>query len=157
MDNFNFGKNLKKIRLIKGISQAAMASRLEISQATYSRLEHQSDIPDADMVNRLAEILEVPSADLLGPSGELELQTTLSTDVVGLGQGSKLVINLRKPIRKFLILLAAYLIVNVVYTTAKGAASGFGASDKTMIIVGLSVALLCSIFIYYLIRKNKIW
>lgn len=156
MSDFNFGENLRKIRLIKGISQDAMASLLNIPQTRYSRMENQSAVPDADMVNKLAEILKVPSADLLDPSGELEIQATPAAKAAFLAFASKLRKIVNRYFNKILLFFFAYVIVNFFYTAAKGGASGFGASYKTMMIVGLSVALFFSILIYLLFRKDKI-
>lgn len=153
MPIFNFGENLRDIRLLKGISQDAMARNLQITQTRYSKMERYSIIPEEIQISDIARVLDVPSADLLAPLDELESATAVSSSTLA----SKSEIILRGPIRKLLILLAAFLIVNIVYSAVKGAASGFGASDKTMIIVGLSAVLLSSIYIYYWIRKMKIW
>ena len=41
MNNFNYGENLRITRQIRGVSQESMAWNLNISQATYSRIESE--------------------------------------------------------------------------------------------------------------------
>jgi transcriptional regulator with XRE-family HTH domain len=57
--------NIKKIRTQKGISHEAMALQLNISQATYTKLENQEIKLTVERLLKIAEILEVKVCDLL--------------------------------------------------------------------------------------------
>ena len=58
--------NLKRLRKSKGLSQEALAERLHVTRQTISKWENGLSVPDADLLIRLAEILEVTAGDLLG-------------------------------------------------------------------------------------------
>lgn len=61
-----FSENLKNIRKAKGISQEAMAEQLHVVRQTISKWEKGLSVPDADILIRVAEILEVSVGELLG-------------------------------------------------------------------------------------------
>ena len=54
----NVGFNIKRIRDKKGYSQEFMAARLNISQASYARMESQEIKLSIDRLQKIAEILE---------------------------------------------------------------------------------------------------
>jgi len=60
--------NIKKARIRKGISQEEMATKIHVVRQTVSKYENGMSVPDADMLLRIAELLEVPVAELLGIS-----------------------------------------------------------------------------------------
>ena len=59
-------ENLKRFRKEKGFSQEQLAVRLHIVRQTVSKWEQGLSVPDAEMLVRVSEVLEVPVADLLG-------------------------------------------------------------------------------------------
>lgn len=61
-----FSENLKILRKQKGMSQEALAMRLNVTRQTVSKWEKSLSVPDADMLVRLSEILEVSVSSLLG-------------------------------------------------------------------------------------------
>ncbi len=65
MKNFNFGENLRMIRNYKNVCQEGMASSLNISQASYSRIEASPDSPELQVINKLADTLGVRPKDLV--------------------------------------------------------------------------------------------
>ena len=65
MKNFNFGENLRMIRSYKNVCQEGMASSLNISQASYSRIEVSPDFPEIAVINKLADTLGVRPKDLI--------------------------------------------------------------------------------------------
>jgi len=65
MKNFNFGENLRMIRSYKNVCQEGMATSLNISQASYSRIEASPDLPKLQVIDQLAETLDVRPKDLL--------------------------------------------------------------------------------------------
>lgn len=60
-----FGENLKAIRVQKGLSQEELAVRLHVVRQTISKWEKNRSVPDAELLIRLAELLEVPVSELL--------------------------------------------------------------------------------------------
>ena len=61
-----FGENLKTLRKQKGFSQEELASRLHVVRQTVSKWEKNLSVPDADMLVRLADVLDVTVTELLG-------------------------------------------------------------------------------------------
>ena len=53
------GKNIQKIRQIKNISQSYMATKLDISQGTYSKMENEELGIRDELFEQIAELLEV--------------------------------------------------------------------------------------------------
>jgi transcriptional regulator with XRE-family HTH domain len=68
MKNFHFGENLRMMRNYRGYTQEAMAKDLSMSQGTYSKIEYSNDLPDIEMINKLAEILSFRPKDLISTS-----------------------------------------------------------------------------------------
>lgn len=58
--------NLKTIRKNKGYSQETMAEQLHIVRQTVSKWEKGLSVPDAEMLNKISELFEVPVSVLLG-------------------------------------------------------------------------------------------
>ena len=70
-----FHENLKMLRKEKGFSQEQLAFRLNVVRQTISKWEKGLSVPDAELLMRLAEVLDVSVSDLLGtkievPDGE---------------------------------------------------------------------------------------
>ncbi len=59
-------ENLKTLRKQKGLSQEELATRLHVVRQTISKWEKGLSVPDADMLTKLCEVLEVSAGDLLG-------------------------------------------------------------------------------------------
>lgn len=59
-----FGSNLIRIRKSKGITQAELADGIGASIKTIRRYEHDETLPDAEMIKRISEHLNI-SSDLL--------------------------------------------------------------------------------------------
>lgn len=62
----NIGHRIRRFREEKGFSQEYMALELEISQASYARLESQESRLDVQRLIRIAKILQVHFAQLIG-------------------------------------------------------------------------------------------
>lgn len=69
------GENIKILRKQKGYSQEALAERLHVVRQTISKWEKGISVPDAVMLDRIAELFEVPVSDILG-SGICETEET---------------------------------------------------------------------------------
>ena len=61
-----FSDNLKRIRKEKGFSQEQLAVKLNVVRQTVSKWEKGLSVPDADLLMKLAEVLDVTVDDLLG-------------------------------------------------------------------------------------------
>lgn len=59
-------ENIKKLRKSRGMTQAELASRLNVVRQTVSKWETGASVPDADLLNKLSDILETEVSDLLG-------------------------------------------------------------------------------------------
>lgn len=59
-------KNLKIFRKRKGLTQENVAEALNVVRQTISKWEKGISVPDADMLIRLAEILDVSVNELIG-------------------------------------------------------------------------------------------
>lgn len=71
------GENIKLHRQSKGFTQEEVASRLHVTRQTISKWEKNYSVPDADLLVRLAEVLEVETSELLGN----DMQTTNNENV----------------------------------------------------------------------------
>lgn len=60
------GENIKILRKEKGYSQETLAAQLHVVRQTVSKWEKGISVPDAQMLNQIAELLEVPVSTLLG-------------------------------------------------------------------------------------------
>lgn len=73
------GENIRALRKARGLSQQELAERLHVVRQTVSKWEQGLSVPDADMLVRLAECLEVSVEELLGEStAPLEPQAVLA-------------------------------------------------------------------------------
>lgn len=61
-----FNENLKTIRKAKGYTQEELAIKIHVVRQTISKWEKGLSVPDADMLSKLADVLEVNASELLG-------------------------------------------------------------------------------------------
>ena len=59
------GENIKALRKAKGYSQETLAQQLNVVRQTISKWEKGLSVPDAEQLERIAELFEVPVAELL--------------------------------------------------------------------------------------------
>lgn len=64
------GENLKSIRKRQGMTQDELANRLNVVRQTVSKWENNLSVPDAQILQRIAEILDVSVSELLGAKME---------------------------------------------------------------------------------------
>ena len=74
------GENIKTLRKNKGLTQEELAARLNVVRQTVSKWEKGFSVPDADILQRIAEILEVDVKQLLGSDIELEADSNSIAD-----------------------------------------------------------------------------
>lgn len=60
------GENIRALRKARSLSQQELAERLHVVRQTVSKWEQGLSVPNADMLVRLAECLEVSVEELLG-------------------------------------------------------------------------------------------
>ena len=73
-------ENIRAFRQKKGMTQEELASRLHVVRQTVSKWEKGLSVPDAELLIRLAEVLEVSVAQILG--GEAETATEEKPDAM---------------------------------------------------------------------------
>lgn len=66
------GDNIKAIRKQKGYSQETLANQLNVVRQTVSKWENGQSVPDADMLEKIANLFEVPVNELLGNISQKE-------------------------------------------------------------------------------------
>ncbi|MBQ8556432.1 MAG: helix-turn-helix transcriptional regulator [Clostridia bacterium] len=76
-----FSENLKTLRKNKGFSQEQLSVRLNVVRQTISKWEKNLSVPDAEMLMKIAEVLDVSVNDLLG-GGIVTKQESDSLDSV---------------------------------------------------------------------------
>ena len=59
-------ENIKALRKTKGLTQDELAIRLHVVRQTVSKWEKGLSVPDAEMLQRIAEVFEVNVSQLLG-------------------------------------------------------------------------------------------
>lgn len=67
-----FHTRLKQLRIQKGFSQVELATRLHVVRQTISKWEKGLSVPDAEIVTKLAQELDVTVSQLLGADMKLE-------------------------------------------------------------------------------------
>jgi transcriptional regulator with XRE-family HTH domain len=73
----NFGTNIKRVRTEKGISQEELGRRISVHPNQLSKYERDQAAPSIDVVQRMAEALEV-SIDTLVFGAEQKLDASIS-------------------------------------------------------------------------------
>ena len=74
-----FGEKLQKLRQKAGMSQDALAERLDVSRQAVSRWERDETMPETDKVVALADLFGVTTDYLLRQGAEEEPQAARST------------------------------------------------------------------------------
>lgn len=65
-------ENIKTFRKERGLTQEELAIRVNVVRQTVSKWEKGLSVPDADMLQKIAEVLEVSVSQILGEEKELE-------------------------------------------------------------------------------------
>lgn len=71
-------ENLKTIRKNKGFSQEQLSLRLNVVRQTVSKWEKGLSVPDAEMLAKIAEVLDVSTSELLGENITVEQRDSLT-------------------------------------------------------------------------------
>ena len=70
-------ENIKALRKARGYSQDDVAEKLHVTRQTISKWERNLSVPDADLLVKLAECLDVTVKELLGDEIEIDKDTLL--------------------------------------------------------------------------------
>ncbi len=144
MKNFNFGENLRMLRIYKNVCQEGMASGLNISQASYSRIEASPAIPETSVINKLADTLGVRPKDLISANwyaravnGNYNNNRLMVATISHTGQ-----------------LAYGILLTIAVYDSTLGTAAGAEIESlTTKLFIGTCFGL-CSFFLYHFTVKH---
>ena len=105
--------NIKNLRKQKGYTQETLAQALNIVRQTVSKWEKGYSVPDADMLEKLSEVLEVPVSDLLGKPSEAAEQASelekISAQLAILNEQMAREMARRKRNRKIKIIIASVI------------------------------------------------
>ena len=81
-------ENLKALRKQKGLTQEELAIRLNVVRQTVSKWESGRSVPDADILLKIADVLDVSISDLLGaalPNDETQ-QNEIAAQLIRLNE-----------------------------------------------------------------------
>lgn len=129
-----FNENLKTLRKEKGFSQEQLATRLNIVRQTVSKWEQGISVPDAELLIKLAEVLNVNVSDLLGKKVEIqEGQNELDALALELAKLNELLVvygnklsNLKKKIGTAIAIILFILFMCAIYDGWKDIWHRFG-------------------------------
>lgn len=108
-------KNLKIFRKRKGLTQENVAEALNVVRQTISKWEKGISVPDADMLMKLAEILDVSVSELIGSDvadekNEDMIAVELARVVEQLASRNRRSKNILKCVLIFLIILLLFFV-----------------------------------------------
>jgi len=96
------GFNIKRIREQKGYSQEFMATQLDISQASYARLESEESKLTIDRLQKIAEILDTDILAFLDTSRVTIHAQTYNAEAYGNGYVENLHIENKETLQKLI-------------------------------------------------------
>jgi len=153
MNTFHFGKNLRRIRKEKDLSQEYIANDLNMSQSSYSRMESREKVPDDELVDKLAELLKEPRSKLLAPV-KIEPEVPLAKKTE-----DRIASFLRSPGGILLTVMGSVTVVDVFYGIGRGLATSWSKSAEEQNQAGTitaTIALVSILFtVLWLIRKKS--
>ncbi len=115
-------ENLKALRTAKGYSQEELASRLHVVRQTVSKWEKGLSVPDADLLLKLADILETDVATLLGATIDVkEDQQAIAQQLSAIAEQMAIKNRRARLIWKIVIfVIGALLLLNILQFAAAG-------------------------------------
>ena len=76
--SMQFAETLRRLRIQKGFSQLDLAERVYVTRSTVARWENGSRLPDAEMLTRLSDCLDIDVSTLLSAT----IESDESPDVI---------------------------------------------------------------------------
>lgn len=115
-------ENIKKLRKQKGLTQEELAVRLNVVRQTVSKWEKGISVPDAVLLEKIADILDTNVSTLLGKTVEPESDSTQIAEQLARISEQLAIKNRRWHIfwKVFGISAAIILLLNVVLVIAGG-------------------------------------
>lgn len=118
-----FHENLKIIRKEKGFSQEQLATRLNVVRQTISKWEKGLSVPDAELLIKLSEVLNVQVSDLLGKKIEVsEERSEIEVVASELAKLNELLVvygekagRLKKKMAKWVGIIIVVIFIAVIY------------------------------------------
>lgn len=120
-------ENIKNFRKEQGLTQEELAIRVNAVRQTVSKWEKGQSVPDADLLQRIAEVLEVTVSQLLGQEKEMEHRNEIAEQLSRINE--QLAIKNRRAKRIWTtvgVVLGLWLLIH-----AAGAVLSFAAYTKT--------------------------
>lgn len=129
-----FNENLKTIRKNRGFSQEQLSVRLNVVRQTISKWEKGLSVPDAQMLVKISEVLDVPISDLLGKEVMMEensdslqavaLELEKLNELLTVQQGQRT--DAKKKITAVVVIVVAVLLLMAIYDQWNGMFYEFG-------------------------------
>ena len=118
-----FHENLKTLRKEKGFSQEQLATRLNVVRQTISKWEKGLSVPDAELLIKLSEVLNVEVSDLLGKNIEVnEEHNEMEAIASELAKLNELLVvygekgsELKKKIKKWVGVILVIIVLAAIY------------------------------------------
>lgn len=131
------GDNIKMLRKSKGFTQEELAIRLNVVRQTVSKWEKGFSVPDAEALQKLADVLEVDVKQLLG--ADIEDTKTNNELVEQLARiNEQLIIKNRRSHRIWKtvgIVFLSFIIINVLLVVLSMVAyTGFAVNEKSGVV-----------------------
>jgi len=105
-------ENIKALRKTKGLTQDELAIRLNVVRQTVSKWEKGLSVPDAEMLQRIAEVFEVNVSQLLGaPINQNENIDVIAEQLSRINEQLVVKNNRSRKIWKTIGIIAAYAIL----------------------------------------------
>lgn len=104
-----FAENLKKIRKDKGYTQEELAKELNVVRQTVSKWEKGLSLPDADILSKIADILETDVNILLGGQMTTTSQSEVAKQLAKINE--QLIIKNRRHKKIMMIIVVALLTI----------------------------------------------
>ena len=107
-----FAENLKKIRKDKGYTQEELAKELNVVRQTVSKWEKGLSLPDADILSKIADILETDVNVLLGGQMTTTSQSEVAKQLAKINE--QLIIKNRRH-KKIMMMIVVALLTIVIF------------------------------------------
>lgn len=133
-------ENIKHFRKERGLTQEELAIRVNVVRQTVSKWEKGQSVPDADLLQQIADVLEVSVSQLLGEEKEMEHRNIIAEQLSRINE--QLAIRNRRSKRIWTIvgaLLGVWLLVHAVaavlsYTAFQNATTELTVSEVVEIL-----------------------
>lgn len=110
-----FNENLKAMRKAKGYTQEELAIKLNVVRQTVSKWEKGLSVPDADILEKIADVLETTVSTLLGQTVTDETDKNAVAEQLAKISEQLAIKNRRS--RRIWKIIGIVLLISVVFTT----------------------------------------